>query len=396
MSFASSNRAQVRYILESNFGVTPNTGNGTNLRVTGESLDFAIQTQTSQEIRADRQTTDVVQVSASASGGVNFEFSYAEYDPLIEAALQGTWSHYGTNGLGTAASVTIDSDAGTLTWGVAPTGVNALTTLEVGQWVKVIAPSDAADGAYLKIGSRTSTVITADAETPIPGMGSRSNVANVQIRSSRVKNGTTQRSFSIEKELSDIGQFLLYRGMTASKMSMSFQSGNIVGGSFEFMGKDAVRGDATALPGVPVASQTYDVANAVSGVGNIMEDGVALSDTFIKSLSIDVDNGLRAQDAIGTLGAIGIGAGTLAASGNIEVYFADGTMYDKFRNNLATSLSWFVRDGAGNGYVMTLPKVKFSGGKINAGGLNQDVMLSMQWQGLMDAASGKTIIIDRL
>lgn len=396
MTFASANRAQVRYAVESTFGVTPTTGNHSNLRMTGESLDFAIQTQTSQELRSDRQTTDVVQVGASASGGINFEMSYKEYDVLLEAVLQGTWAHFGTDGLGVAASVGIDSTAGTLTWGVAPTGTSALTGLEVGQWFKLIAPSDAADGAYLKVASRTSTVITVAASTPIPGTGTRAGVANTQIKTSRVKNGTVQRSFSIEKELADVTQFFLYRGMTTSKMSMSFQSGSIVGGSFEFMGKDAQRLTSTGLAGTASASETYDVANAVAGVGKIMEAGADLAGTFIKSLTLDVDNGLRAQDAIGTLGAVGIGSGTLSASGNIEVYFADGTMYDKFRNNTATSLSWFVRDGAGNGYVVTLPKIKFSGGKINAGGLNQDVMLSMQWQGLMDAVSGKTILVDRL
>ena len=49
----------------------------------------------------------------------------------------------------------------------------------------------------------------------------------------------------------------------------------------------------------------------------------------------------------------------------------------------------------GNGYVITADKVKFSGGGVTAGGLNQDVMLSMNWQGLMDS-TGKTIAIDRL
>lgn len=395
MALASSNRAQVRYIPEATFGVTPTTGNCINLRATGESLAFEIQTTTSQEIRADRQITDVVQTGASTSGGVNMEFSYKEYDALIEATLQGTWAHFGTEGLGAAAAVTIDSTAGTLTWGVAPTGSSVLTGLEVGQWFKLIAPSDAADGAYLKVASRTSTTITVAAATPIPGTGSRSNVANVQVKSSRVKNGTTQRSFSIEKEFADVAQFFLYKGMTASKMSVQFQSGSIVGGSFEFMGTVSSRAGARQLPGTPAASQTFDVMNAVSGVGNIYEAGVPLTGTFIKSINLDIDNALRGQDAIGTMGFVGIASGTVSVGGAIEMYLADGTMYDKLVNNTSSSLSWFVRDGLGNGYVITADKVKFSGGGVTAGGLNQDVMLSMNWQGLMDS-TGKTIAIDRL
>lgn len=394
MALASSNRAQVRFIPEATFGVTPTTGNCINLRATGESLAYEIQTTTSQEIRADRQITDVVQTGASTSGGVNFELSYKEYDPFIEAVLQGTWKHYGTEGVGVAASVTLDSTAGTLTWSVAPTGTSALSELEVGQWFKLIAPGDPANNAFLKLASRTSTSITVAAGTPIPGTGSRP-VAATQIKSSRVKNGTVQRSFSIEKEFADVSQFFLYKGMTASKMSLQFQSGSILGGSFDFMGTVSVRADATQLPGTPVTSQTFDVMNAVSGVGSIYEAGVPLAGTFIKSLNLDVDNALRGQDAIGTMGFVGIASGTVSVGGAVEMYLADGTMYDKLVNNTSSSLSWFVRDGNGNGYVYTAEKVKFSGGGVTAGGLNQDVMLSMNWQGLMDS-TGKTISIDRL
>lgn len=394
MALASSNRAQVRFIPEATFGVTPTTGNCINLRATGESLAYEIQTTTSQEIRADRQITDVVQTGASTSGGVNFELSYKEYDPFIEAVLQGTWKHYGTEGVGVAASVTVDSTAGTLTWGTAPTGTSALSELEVGQWFKLIAPGDPANNAFLKLASRTATSITVTAGTPIPGTGSRS-VAATQIKSSRVKNGTVQRSFSIEKEFADVSQFFLYKGMTASKMSLQFQSGSILGGSFDFMGTVSVRADATQLPGTPVASQSFDVMNAVSGVGSIYEAGVPLAGTFIKSLNFDVDNALRGQDAIGTMGFVGIASGTVSVGGAVEMYLADGTMYDKLVNNTSSSLSWFVRDGNGNGYVYTAEKVKFSGGGVTAGGLNQDVMLSMNWQGLMDS-TGKTISIDRL
>lgn len=396
MALASSNRAQVRYIEETTFGTTPVVGNPKNLRVTGESLDFSISTETSKEIRSDRQITDQVQVGASASGGVNIELSYKEFDPLIEAVMQGTWVEFGTAGLGAAVALDLNSTAGTLTASVAPTGANAFTNLEVGQWFKLIAPSDAANGAYLKVASRTTTVITVDAATPLPGSGTRIAVANCQISSSRLKNGVTQRSFTVEKEFADVGQFFAFRGMTASEFSLEFASGQILGGSVNFMGKDSIQSVSTTLPGTPVASQTYDVMNAVSGVGNIMEAGVALTGQFIKKLSLKINNGLREQTAIGTLGAVAIAAGTLNVSGDIELYLADAAMYNKFRNNTATSLSFRCKDGAGNGYVVTLPKIKFSSMQVQAGGLDADVMLAGGYQALMGAVEGKTLLIDRV
>ena len=187
MALASTSLVQLRYIPEVTAGATPGTGNGVNLRMTGESLDFSIQTDTSKEIRSDRQTTDLVQVGASCSGGFNFELSFKEYDPFLVATLQGSWVDYGTSGKGGTLALTINSTAGTLTAASAPTGNDAFTSLTVGQWIRLKAPSDAADGAFLKILSTTSTIITVDTATPIPGTGTRSNVAGCVISASRAR-----------------------------------------------------------------------------------------------------------------------------------------------------------------------------------------------------------------
>jgi len=395
MALASTSLQQFRIIVESAFGATPVAGNPFNLRMTSQALNFAFQTQTSQEIRSDRQITDLVQVGASSSGAINFELSYNEFDPLIEAALQGTWAPYGTAGVG--ATFTANFTATTITAAVAPTGGSAFTTLAKGQWFKLTAPSHANDGMYFQVSKSvapTSTIVTVETATPL-AVGT--TVLLCKLSSSRLVNGVTQRSFSQEVQFSDIGQFFNYRGMVASKLSLNFASGAIVTGSFDMMGKDAVRGIATALPGSPIASQAFDVMNAVSGVGQVMEGGALLTGTFIKSMKLSVDNKLRGQTAIGVLGNAGIGSGTVAINGDIEVYLADGTMYDKFRNNTATSLSVRTVDGAGNGYIFQLPKVKYGDAKVNAGGMDNDVMLSMPFTALMDnTLTNQTILIDRV
>lgn len=393
MPQATTSRAQVRYIAESVFGTIPGTGNPNNLRMAGESLEYAIGTDASKEIRSDRQKTDIIQVSAQAQGGINFELSYAEFDKLLEAVFQGTWSAYGTNGVGTTFSGTMTST--TITAAVAPTGSSAFTTLANGQWFKLNAPGGANDGKYFRVhGSTapTSTVITLDAATPATAEGP---IASCSVATSRLTNGTTERSFAIEKAFTDVNQFFAYRGMTAAKLSMGLQSGQIASGSFGFMGKDCVRAGATQLPGSPTASQTYDVMSAVSGVGQIMEGGSLLTSTFIKSLSFDLDNKLRGRDAIGTLGAVSIGSGTIEMMGTMDVYLADGTLYDKFVANTASSLQLRVVDGAGNGYAIQLPKVKYKDAKVVAGSIDQDAMVTLPFEAVRDPTTGKTVILDR-
>lgn len=306
MALATGARTQLRYIKESTFGTTPTVGTAKNLRRTNDDLGFRVQTAVSEEIRDDRQTTDLVTVSASAEGSINFELSYGEYDELLAAVLQGAWSN---------------------------------------------------------------DVLT---------------------------NGTVQDSFSIERHHADVNQFVLFRGMTPNTLELTLQSGAIVTGSFGFMGKDqAPISGTTGLPASPTASLTNDVMNAVSGVGNILEGGVALTGTFIKSLNLSVNNNLRARDGIGTLGSVSIGSGTLNITGTMSVYFANSTLYNKFLNGTRTSLSFTIADGAGNEYEWELPAIKFSEGTLQAGSKDADSMLDLGFTAIMDTVTNKMIRITR-
>lgn len=393
MPLASGSRTQLSYIAEATFGTTPGAGNGINLRRTDDTLGFKTQTTVSQEIRSDRMTSDLVLVGASAEGGINFELSYNEYDNLLAGMLQNTWTVYGTNGVG--PSMTGTWAATTLTG----TGYTA-TNLVKGQWLKVKTTVDggANDQAILQLSKTTAPTTTVFTfETPYAALTTGAAPAST-MSTSRLINGTTQTSYTLERQHADITQYVAFRGMTPSKMSMNFQSGAIVTGTMEFIGKDQVIAGAKTLPGTLVASKTFDIMNAVSGVGTIMEGGAALTGTYIKSLTLDIDNGLRGRDAIGTLGNVDIAAGTLSVSGKIMVYFANATLYNKFINSTSTSLSFSALDPSKNGYIFDIPKVKFSEGNIVSGNRDSDSMVEMTFTGLMATATGTNymISIDRV
>ena len=386
MPLANGSRTQLRYKPEVTYGVVNVTGGATDLRRTDDSLGYKLQTTMSQEIRADRMTSDLVLVGASADGAVNFELSYAEYDALIAATLQGTMSVYGTNGVG-AAIASGTWAANTFTGTALP-----ITNLARGQWVRIKTTVDggANDLRVLQI-SRTvapsATVITF--ETPISALTAGA-AASFSIQTSRVINGIVQPSFTLEREHADLPQFITFRGQTVSKMSLSFASGAIVTGSFEFMGKDQMPLQATTrfTGGASTASRAFDVMNAVTGVGTIMEGGVALAGTFLKSLTLDIDNSLRGRDAVGVLGYAEVASGQLQVTGKASIYFANATIYNKFVNSEATSIALSAQDTAGNGYVFTLPRVKFSEGNIVPGNISSDSMLDMSFTALLDSATG--------
>lgn len=387
MGLASTSKVQLSYIEEATFGVTPGTGTPSNLRMTGESLAYAIQTESSAEINASRQVTDAVQVSAEASGGVNLELSYREYDPFLEALLGGVYSAtFGVDGVSTL-TVTINATAGTIT----DDGVDGFAGLVVGQWFGIASGVNA---GYYRIGTHTDDMITVDTDTPLV---SDQTSVSLAFSSARLTVGTAAlRSFSLQKYFSDVTQYFVYRGMCASKLDLSFETGSILKGSIDFMGADSARAAVDFMPAAASASQAFGVMNAVSGVGSILLDGNVMADTYVKSAKITVDGKLRGQSAIGYLGNVGVGQGTFEIGGELEIYLADGVIYDKAIADTLVSIQLPVADVNNNGYAFIFNNAKFGVPTVQAGGKDGDVMMSVPFTALApNSASDKMLVVDR-
>lgn len=90
MTIADGSRYQLRYVEESAWGTTPSTALK-NFRCTSATLKQVNDTVVSEEIRSDRQITDLVRVGASASASVAFELSYGTLDDFLEGVLGEDW-----------------------------------------------------------------------------------------------------------------------------------------------------------------------------------------------------------------------------------------------------------------------------------------------------------------
>lgn len=398
MTLASSSAVAVRAIKEDVFGVIPAAGDPKVLRITGETLKFNISKETSKEINLTRTNSSVIPVTANSSGAINAEISYASMDDFMEAVLQGTWAPYGVDGVG--ANVTADITTTTITASVATSGANLFTLLKPGQWFRT---GGAGVNAHkiLRVSTTTAptaTVITLDASTP----GVASTAESINLMASRLTHGTDQTSFTIERENSDVGVFIAYTGMTPSKLSINIASGSLSGMSIDFMGKGGLESDTTQLPGTPIPAPTYDIHSGVSGATNaIWMDGAPITSTFVKSVALSFDNTLRSQEAIGTLGAVGIGSGTIVCTAQLSVYFADKDIFTKFRTNVNSSVGFATTDAAGNGYIFTLPKANVTDWTSNASAKDQDQMLDITVTALSDDANAvvalrKLLFVDRI
>lgn len=401
MALASTSRVQLRYIKETAFGVTPAVGNPKALRITGESLNYNLNKESSSEINNYRAVTSMIPVSAEASGSVNGEMQYGEYDDLMAGVLQNTWGAFGTLGAGAPFSATIT--ATTITASAPTTGTSLFTLLKAGQWFVLSGTGSANDGKAFRVSKvtpPTATVITLDAGTP--GTVGGPYAASV-LQVSRLSNGIIQPSYTLERESGDTGEFFAYRGMTPSSMSLSISSGALSTVEFAFMGRDAVAASATTLPGTTTPSQAYPIMSGVAGTTcALWAKGAPLVGTFVNSISLSYDNTLRAQAAICSLGSVGIGSGTINVTADLEVYFATGrAFYDEFLSNTDMEIAFTAFDTLGNGYMFTLPKANISSYSVNAGGKDQDLMASITVTGLLDLgnpdpALRKVMFIDRV
>jgi len=401
MALASTSLVQMQGVEELVYGETPIAGSSFEIRCTGESFNYTISEEVSGEINQYRANTSKVPVSAESGGTLNCQMQYGEYDRFFQAALQDSWDAYGVDGIGAAFSATFAT--GTITAAVAPTGASAFSNLSLGQWFTVTGTGTANDNKLFRVHPTTvptTTVVTLDPGTP--GVAGGPYAATV-LKSSRLSNGTNQRSFSLERKSIDTGEFFVFTGQTVSAFSLSIADGSLSTLDFTFMGKASDADTSSFLPGTPAVSSAYQIMSGVSGTScALWVNGAPLTSTFVKSISLNYDNALRMQNAICFLGSIGIGSGTIALKVDLEIYFATGkTFFAEFLNNENIELSFTAFDSEGNGYVFTIPQANVDTYNVSAGGKDQDMMVSVSLEGLLDLGNPtptlrKVMFMDRL
>jgi len=377
---ANSNSVALRLVVEGTYGTSPG-GAFEEVRFTSESLAKTTGTTTSAEIRSDRQITDVVRVSDGVDGAIEGELSYSglatassAQDELMEAALMSAaWSAAQTN----TGSWTIS--------GSNITGTGVGTSLAVGDWVRV--KNSATLIGYFFVTAASANSITV---TPTPTGAAATEVE----RGAVITNGTTERSFTIERQHTDVAStFELYTGVKVNSMTLNVAAGSISRYTFALLGQDEVSAAATAASST-TAHTTNPIMNGVDNVYAVRENHVSLG-TIVRSFSLSVANNHFARQAVGALGPVSMGSGSCVVTGTLSVYFENNTLLDKFRNWTTTNLSFILQDSAGNAYCFHVPECKITLGRATTPGLNQDITAELSFQGYRDTTYGHTVRVTR-
>lgn len=206
-----------------------------------------------------------------------------------------------------------------------------------------------------------------------------------------------QKSFSIEKGFlgQTVPNYIVYAGMVVGQMSLTFRPGAILTGSIEFLGKSGSI-STTPLDSTPTAVTSADILNSVSDVGVIAEGGARVaSPNYVQEFSITIVDSLLSRTGIGQSGLIGIGHGREMVTGKLTTYFGNAAQYTKFINDTESSIACQVGTDGG-GYMITVPRMKFSASTVVAGGVDQDVVADSSWSALYDSTTATSLQIDRL
>jgi len=386
--FGTSNRVALRQVAESTWGTTPGTPTLDAIRFTSESLNYNADFITSEEIRADRMTPDTIQVSSQAGGDINGEWSFATYDDMIASAMYSDWVT-SASAEGAQSDISITKTVGTPnTWSIDSAALADFSdnSIVVGQVIKVAGFTTA--GTFYAIVTSIATLsLGIEPMTDVASEAAGDSVTVTPL--DYVRNGTTKSSFTIQKAFTDLStpEYWNFTGARVSTWNLELATGSILNTSFGILAKDASMTETQYAGATLSAANTNTVLNAVDNVAAITFDGDPGGSTFyFNSLSVNLDNALRGQEAVGTLGLIGVEAGRLQLTGNVELYFENSELFDKFRAATAFALTFQAEDAAGNAYFVTIPRAKYTSMEIVAGGNDQDIFASAQFEGIINSA----------
>lgn len=483
----NTNRTKLSKVREVTYGVIPTNPVFKTQRQTGSPLNANPQTIQSNEIREDRQLTDLILVGMQAGGDIAAELSFETHDDDLEEALQGTWANkpyienlvadtqisdvstttltvaatLGTpfkagmvcllEGFGTEAnnklarvssssSTTIVFPASTFSAeGTVPlgasiravgfqgasadlvatvTGGNALTStaldfttldIEKGDWLYIgdgtagnsFAGTPANNG-WVRVGS-TPTAQRIDLDVVPSGWAADAGTGKTLIVffGDRLRNASVQRSNTFERQYLNHSpvSYEYFTGQMLNVLTMQFDLQAVIKLTKSYIGKEGSIETSRVAGATDLDAPTNDIMNTTSDVADISMDGSIIDGpNFVNGATLTINNNLRQQNAIGHLGAVGIGNGEFNVSlSAFSTYFGSPAIYQKLLNGTDFSFNTLLQSPSTNNesYMIDLPKLEMQSGAPSVTGKNADVMLTGAAQALYDPDLGYTIGINR-
>jgi hypothetical protein len=304
-----ANYTDLAYVAETTFGNAPASPTLKALRLRSEDIQHAKDTVVSEELRSDRQVSDMAEVGSSATGGFQFELSYEEYQPFLEALLCGTITEFDYS----SVSSDISASAQTLT----ATTPGDYDDFPVGGYVRISGASNPLNNGIKRVLTNDGDVMTFAAGSFVANQTG----ASLSLYTKDLRNGIIRRSFTLERRLVNglnVDCFQRYTGMNVGGMTLSVASKEIINGAFTFLGKYGRTFDNSLSIGGTEATGVLTLAGNPSDGNTVTIDGVTYTFRTSPDEANEIDIGAAATNSIDNLIAAingAAGEGTLYGTG---------------------------------------------------------------------------------
>lgn len=351
---------EIGYVAEAVFGSTPVSSTFQRVRDVSFSVNLQKEAYQSEERRSDRMRQDVRHGYRSVSGDIVGELSQQSWDDFIEAIMGGTWA---TGSSAAFSSISANSVTNRITCASANFPTAGFRVGEVFSITATPAITGLTDRYFTALSVGVSTI---EVEPGTIGTTATAS-ATIAVAGRKVGVGTTYRSFTIERWLTDRNLYQQFKGVRFNQMTISVPASGLVGVTFSVIGRDGSGFVASTV------SSTYNTAPQTTPFaavnGELYEGGSVLG--LVTAAEITVNNNMAGPQVVGTNLTPDLLFGRYAdISGTITVLFTNAAMHDKFVTETESTLILRLQNqddlnSSAQFINIILPRIKYSGGDVD-------------------------------
>lgn len=388
---SNADRIRVSIVEETTFGVIPTSPAWQILETTGQTMRDRMGYQESQTIRNDRNVPDLIRLSKAAGGGLPIELRYGTEDEALDLLLAAVMCQSSWTILSQVASCTTTAAAKTIT---RASGSFVTDEIEVGDIINTSGATPAGDNGYFRVTNVTALTLTVAADANFTG--SSGNV--LVTRGARLKNGTAERSFSVEVARLDKQIAQVFSGCTVDTVDFNVSDGAITTANISLQGASSTR--YTSNNGTTDefgTGSTYGSATVAPVLDSIAVPEVRSggATAAVKSVQMTLANNVVARTQVGAEGPQSMRYGRFTASGRLTAYLDDFSEIGAYADNTASDLWMAMIDVNRNGYSISFPELKYSDAGADTSGPNQDDLLELSATAILDATELCTVRLQR-
>lgn len=211
-----------------------------------------------------------------------------------------------------------------------------------------------------------------------------------------LKNGILQPSFTFEEtiELGATDSFHRFLGTEVNTLNLSVTAKEKVTGSIGLMALQETPATAIITGATYTAANAEPISTASANVANLTV-GALNPQPKVRSLSFEVNNGLRERPVVGSPYTSGFGRGRCEVTGTMEAYFETQALYAAVLAHETAAMSFTVGNATAKKYTIAFPRIRLGDGETTKGGNDDDIMVTVPFRAIYDATEACSIKITR-